>query len=142
MKNGGFRELSFSQQYPASVYRLLKQNPNISNMWTIESGADPISDPVQVRQLTATIERALTMLRRYFRSQPPERSRMYQRNLAWLTPRLKEMKVSTCDTTERCAPYPLHSQFVTVQLPVLELNLVKTNEKFGIMTIGMLEGTW
>ncbi|HSS21551.1 MAG TPA: hypothetical protein VLL54_15870 [Pyrinomonadaceae bacterium] len=140
--NGSFQRLDYRQQYPAAVYRYLKQNPNVSNMWTIESGADPISDPVKVRGVTATFERGATMLRGYLRAHPPERSPMYQKNLAWVMPRLKEMRVETCTTIEKCAPYPAHSQFVTVQLPVLQLSLVKSNGKLGIMTIGILEDSW
>jgi len=62
--------------------------------------------------------------------------------LAWLEPLLKAPERKTCETSEQCAPYPAHSQFVNVQLPVVELVLVRMNGKFEITAIGLLEGLW
>jgi hypothetical protein len=55
---------------------------------------------------------------------------------------LKEPEIETCETSEQCAPYPAHSQFVNVQLPLVTLILVRMNGKFEIIAIGVLEGLW
>jgi hypothetical protein len=142
VKIGGFEEFPPRQQYPPAVFRLLRRNPVVSAWWAPDRFSKPMTSVQQLRALTSTFEMAAAMLRHYIKSHPPEQTRMYRRNLAWLEPLLKAPEIETCDTTEKCAPYPVHSQFVSVQLPVVELVLVRTNGKFEITAIGLLEGLW
>jgi hypothetical protein len=142
MKTGGFEEHPPRQQYPPAVFRLLGRNPTVSAWWAHDRFSKSMTSVKQLRTLTSTFEMATAMLRHYVKSHPPEQTRMYRRNLAWLEPLLKAPEIETCETTEKCAPYPVHSQFVSVQLPVVELVLVRTNGKFEITAIGLLEGLW
>jgi hypothetical protein len=142
VKTGGFREVPPRQQYPVAVFRLLRRNPIVSDWWAADRLSKPMTSAQQLRVLTSTFEMATAMLRRYVKSHPPERTRMYRRNLAWLEPLLKAPEIETCETTEKCAPYPVHSQFVSVQLPVVVVVLVRTNGKFEITAIGLIEGLW
>src|SRR4029434_7781664 len=124
VKTGGFREVPPRQQYPPAVFRLLRRNRIVSDWWAPDRFSKPMTSAHQLRVLTSTFEMATAMLRRYVKSHPPEQTRMYRRNLAWLEPLLKAPEIETCETTEKCAPYPVHSQFVSVQLPIVELVLV------------------
>ncbi|HEY3103173.1 MAG TPA: hypothetical protein VGJ69_06250 [Pyrinomonadaceae bacterium] len=142
VKTGGFREVPPRKQYPPAVFRLLRRNPTISDWWSPDRFSKPITSAQQLRAFTSTFERATAMLRRYLKSHAPEQTRMYRRNLAWLEPLLKEPEIETCETSEQCAPYPAHSQFVNVQLPLVTLILVRMNGKFEIIAIGVLEGLW
>jgi hypothetical protein len=142
VKNGGLREVAPREQYPPFVFRFLRRNPMISDWWAPDRFSKPMTSAHQFRALTSTFETAAAMMRHYLRSHPPERTRMYRRNLSWIEPQLKEPKLETCETAEKCAPYPLHSQFVNVGLPVLQLVLVRTTGKFEITAIGLLEGIW
>ena len=142
VKTGGFEEFPPRQQYPPHVFRLLRRNPTITDWWEPHRFSKPMTSAEQLRALTSSFEIATAMLRRYVKSHPPEQTRMYRRNLAWLKPLLKAPEIETCETTEQCAPYPVHSQFVNVQLPIVELVLVRTNGKFEIIAVGVLEGLW
>jgi hypothetical protein len=142
MKTGGFEEHPPRQQYPRAVFLFLRQNPTISAWWSPNGFSKPMTSAQQLHALTSTFETGTTMLRRYLRSHPPEQTRMYRKNLGWLEPLLKSPEIETCETTEQCAPYPVHTQFVNVQLPVVELLLVRRNGKFEITAVGLLEGLW
>jgi hypothetical protein len=142
VKNGGLREVAPRQQYPAAVFRFLRRNPMISDWWAPNRFSKPMTSAHQLRALTSTFETAAAMIRSYMKTHPPEQTRMYRNNLSWIEPHLKEPNLETCETAEKCGPYPLHSQFVDVELPVLQLVLVRTNGKFEIAVIGLLEGMW
>jgi hypothetical protein len=142
VKTGGFREVPPRKQYPPAVFRLLRRNPAVSDWWSPDGFSKPMTSAQELRALTSTFEVATAMLRRYLKSRTPEQTRMYRRNLTWLEPLLKEPEIETCETSEQCAPYPVRTQFVNVQLPVVELVLVRINGKFEIITIGLLEGLW
>jgi hypothetical protein len=142
MKTGGFREVPPRQQYPRDVFLFLRRNPTISAWWAPNRFSNPLTSAKQLRALTSRFEMGTRMLRSYLRAHPPERTRMYSKNLNWLNPLLKSPEIETCETNEQCAPYPIHTQFVNVQLPVMELVLVRTNGKFEIIAVGLLEGLW
>jgi hypothetical protein len=142
LKNMGVRDVPRGKQYPSNVVRFLKNNPTTRAWSAPDEFSEPMSTALQVRNLTRTFERASTMMRYYFRAHPPERTRMYRKNLAWIQPQLKRIKVESCDSKNNCLGYPAHSQFIVVELPVLELHLVRANGKLDILVIGLLEGLW
>ena len=142
LKNMGVRDVPFGKQYPPNVVQFLKKNPMLRDWRSPNKFSEPMKTVTQVGDLTRTFERASTMMRSYFRVHPPELSRMYRRNLAWIQPQLKGIKVESCDSKNNCLGYPAHSQFIVVELPVLELHLVRSNGKLDILVIGLLEGLW
>jgi hypothetical protein len=142
LKGVEIRDFPYEKQYPPSVFRLLKSNPTLAVWWNGSASFEPekvISSVEQLRSLVITGERAAQMMRRYFKSHPPERSRTYQKNVSYLAPYLKEIKVETCKTGEDCLGFPVHTQFISVPLPVLRLELVRVNGQLKIMIVGLLD---
>ena len=142
LKNMGVRDVPFGKQYPSNVVRFLKKNPMMRDWRSPNEFSEPMNTVTQVRNWTRVFERAATMMRIYFRGHPPELTRMYRTNLAWIQPQLKDLKVESCNSKNNCLGYPAHSQFIVVELPVLELHLVRANGKLDILVIGLLEGLW
>jgi hypothetical protein len=142
LKKMGVRDVPFGKQYPPAVVQFLKKNRMMRDWRSPNKFSGPMKTVAQVRDLTHSFERASTMMRNYFRVHPPELTRMYLRNLAWIQPQLKDFKVESCDSQDKCLGYPVHSQFIVVELPVLELHIVRANGKLDILVIGLLEGLW
>jgi hypothetical protein len=141
LKNGGLREVPHEQQYPLHVYQSLRRNETVAAWW-IHDSQEPLRTMDQLRGLTNSFERAAAMIRRHFNAYPPEQNRVYRKNLSWLRPELKPFRVTPCDSKEGCAGFPIHSQFIDVELPVLSLRLVRAEGKLQILMVGLLEGIW
>ena len=129
-------DLPLRRQYPSQVFRLLKNNQTVVR-WRQNSDVR-VATVRQLRQVTATLEKAAALMRRYFKLHPPERSDKYKTYVSRLAPYLKNIKVENCKSDKDCAGFPLHTQFITVPVPVLELHLVRLNNEIQIMIIGLL----
>lgn len=142
LKNGGLREVPHEQQYPLHVYQSLRRNETVAAWWVHDSSQEPLKTIDQLRGLTNSFERAAAMMRTHFNAHPPEQTRMYRTNLSWLKPQLRPLRVTHCDSKEGCAGFPIHSQFIDVELPLLSLMLVRMEGKLQVLMVGLLEGIW
>jgi len=136
-------ELPPSKQYPRPVLRRLKRDSIMANWWRhrdSNSSSDKVVESiVQLRQLRRTFERAVILMRAYFRTHPPEHNSKYQQNLADLSRYLKVVNVSECDSKPDCAILPFHTKTVTVNVPVLTLMLAWIDGKLTVLTVGMVD---
>ncbi|MCM3870503.1 MAG: hypothetical protein ND895_07420 [Pyrinomonadaceae bacterium] len=142
MKGRATTDLPYGKQYPPRVFRLLKSNPTLAVWWNKSGSSTPekvVASVEQLRSLTMTWERAGAMMRRTFKSRPPERSKTYQNNLFYLAPYLNKIEVETCKTETDCAGFPVGTQFISVAIPILRLMLVRVNGQLKIMAIGLLD---
>jgi hypothetical protein len=134
------RDLSPNKQYPPRVARLMKSNPIIAKWWkeSDSSELEKIVESVgQLRSLVDIWQKAAALMRKYFRKHPPEQTVKYQKNLAYLAPYLKEIRIDTCDNEKVCAGLPLHTQSININLPVLQLMLARINGRLEILTVGI-----
>jgi hypothetical protein len=115
----------------------------MADWWRHQDSNSPPDEVVksiaQLRQLTRTFERAVILMRAYFRIHRPESNSKYQKNLADLSRYLKVVNVSECDSKAECATLPLHTKTVTVNVPVLTLMLAWIDGKLTVLTVGILD---
>lgn len=134
------RDLLPQQQYPAHVFRFIKRNPTIKRWWKNVDSSDSeerVTTVVQFYSLLNTYNEAATLMRAYFRRHPPERTATYKQNLTYLGPFLNEIAVDTCDSERECAGLPLRTQTIRVNLPVMQLVLVRLNGRLQVLLVGL-----
>jgi hypothetical protein len=132
-------ELPLDEQYPPSVARLIKRNPNLLKWWSNRDSPDVAADSVeQLRGLTRTFQDAASLMRGLFKAHPPERTRRYRKNIAAQADYLGVTHVSTCETEENCSGLPLHTKTISVNVPVLTLMLAWVDGQLQIMAIGII----
>ena len=81
-------------------------------------------------------EDATVLMRAYFRSHPPEHTSIYKQNLTHLRDFLNEISVDTCENEPTCVGLPLRTQTMRVNLPVVQLCLVRLNGRLQVLFIG------
>jgi hypothetical protein len=59
--------------YPASVIKLLSQNPNLANMIEKKGGSQSVNSVAEMRNATATLEQAAAMIREKQKGKPAAR---------------------------------------------------------------------
>jgi len=135
----GVRDLSLEKQYPTHVVKFMQRNPTIKKFRGDDSwdSEERVSSVTQFHALVNTFEQAAVLMRAYFRKHPPERSATYKQNLKYLRPLLKQIRVDTCESGHDCAGLPLGSQTITVNLPVLQLLLLRQNGRLQVLLIGL-----
>jgi len=133
------RDLLPQQHFPAHVVRFLEKNPIVKNWWSrnFSDSETRITTVVQFYSLLKTYQHAVVLMRAYFGRHPPERTVVYKQNLAYLKHFLNEIAVDTCESEEDCAGLPLGTQTVRVNLPVLQLSLVRLNGRLQVLLIGL-----
>lgn len=133
------RDLLPQQHFPAPVVRFLEKNRTVKNWWSrnFSDSETRITTVVQFYSLLKTHQHAVVLMRAYFRRHPPERTAVYKQNLTYLTHFLNEIAVDTCESEEDCAGLPLGTQTVHVNLPVLQLSLVRLNGRLQVLLIGL-----
>ena len=141
LEEHAIRDLPFEQQYPVKVARLLKSNATIAKWWKDSDSPDYSEKTVetvrQLRGLLDTWQKAAALMRIHFKTHPPERTTVYRKNIRYLADYLKEVKVDACDSEKSCAGLPLHTQVIKMNLPVLQLMLVRLNGRLKILAIGL-----
>ena len=141
LKEHAIRDLPFEQQYPVKVARLLKSNATIAKWWKDSDSPDysekTVETVLQLRSLLATWQKAAALMRIHFKTHPPERTMVYRRNLRYVADRLKEIEADACDNEKSCAGLPLHTEVIKVNVPVLQLMLVRLNGRLKILAIGL-----
>jgi hypothetical protein len=139
---GRTSELPLAQQYPSDVVRLMKRNPLLSK-WLEENDSDSseqIAKTIeQLRSLTSTYQKAATLMRARFKAHPPEQTRQYRQNIAYLSKHLGVVRISTCNSEKDCAGLPLHTKTITVNIPALTLMLVRIDGQLKILVIGKID---
>ena len=133
------RDLLPQQQFPAHVVRFLEKNPTVKDWWSrnFSDTKTRITTVPQFYSLLKSFQDAVVLMRAYFGRQPPERTAIYKQNLAYLKHFLNEIAVDTCESEEDCAGLPLGTQTVHVNLPVLQLSLVRLNGRLQVLLIGL-----
>jgi hypothetical protein len=132
------RDLLPQQQYPAHVVRFLEQNPSVKKLWKNfePSGLEEqITTVVQFYSILNAYREAIALMRAYFKRRPPERTGIYKQNLTHLGSFLYEITVDTCE--QNCAGLPLGTQTIRANLPVLQLSLVRLNNRLQVLLIGL-----
>jgi hypothetical protein len=131
------RDLLPQQQYPDHVVRILERNPNLKQWWSknFSDSETRITTVVQFYSLLKTYQNAVRLMRAYFGRHPPERTAIYKQNLAHLEDFLNEIGVDTCESEQDCAGLPLGTQTVRVNLPVLQLSLVRLNGRLKFCSL-------
>jgi len=131
------RDLLPQQQYPDHVVKFLDQNPTINKWWKDVDSQKQVTTVAQFYSLLNTYQDAAVLMRSYFRRRPPERTAIYKQNLTYLRSFLNEISVDTCESEKDCAGLPLGTQTIQVNLPVLQLSLVKLNGRLQVLLIGL-----
>lgn len=134
------RDLLPQQQYPVHVVRFLEQNPIVKRWWKTVDSSDSekqITTVVQFYSILNAFHGATVLMRAYFRRHPPERMAIYKQNLTYLGPFLNDIGVGTCDSKQNCAGLPVGTQTIKVNLPVLQLSLVRLNGRLQVLLIGL-----
>jgi len=120
----------------------MKRNPILSK-WGEENDSDSsrqIAKSIeQLRGLTSTYQRAATLMRARFKGHPPEQTRQYRRNIAYLSKHLGVVRVSTCNREKDCLGLPLHTKTITVNIPALTLMLARIDGQLKILVIGKID---
>jgi hypothetical protein len=140
LEKTAFRDLSPQQQYPPHVVRLMKRNPTLNRWWKDDDSSDSekrVATLEQFYSLLRTYSEAADLMRLYFRRHPPERTPIYKQNLRYLEHFLKEISVDTCDSQEKCAGLPLRTQTIKVNLPVVQLVLVRLDGRLQVLIVGL-----
>lgn len=134
------RDLSTEQQYPAHVVRFMKRNPTFKKWWTNTDSSEPepaITTVAQFYSVLRTYNDAAGLMRTYFRRHPPEATAIYKLNLTYLRSFLNEIAVVTCDSEQSCAGLPVGTRTVKINLPVLQLWLVRLNGRLQVLLVGL-----
>jgi hypothetical protein len=134
------RDLLPRQQYPAHVVRFMKRNPTIKRWWKNVDSSDSeerVTTMVQFYSVLNTYNEAAILMRAYFRRHPPESTATYKQNLTYLGPFLNEIAVDTCDSERGCAGLPLRTQTIKVNLPVMQLVLVRLDGRLQVLLVGL-----
>ena len=134
------RDLLPQQQYPNHVVRFLEQNATVKKWWTNVDSSDSekqITSVVQFYSILNTYRNATVLMRAYFKRHEPERTAIYKQNLKYLTSFLNEIRVDTCESEQDCAGLPLATRTIKVNLPVLQLSLVRLNGRLQVLLIGV-----
>lgn len=135
-------ELPLEKQYPPSIVRMLKRDPLIVKLLRASdanTSDDFIQEAAQLRELTKALDQAGVLMRRYFRTQPPEQTREYSRNIAYFSRYSNVLTALSCDTEAECPGLPLHTRTVTVKVAVLTLMLGWVNGELKILAIGIID---
>jgi hypothetical protein len=134
-------ELPHEQQYPPAVVRLMKRNPILSKWWQQYDSDSPEQTArtiEQLRDLTATFQKAGTLMRARFKAHPPELTVQYRKNIAYLSKYLRVVNVDGCNSVDDCAGLPLHTKTITVNIPVLTLMLARIDGQLKILVISII----
>jgi hypothetical protein len=134
------RDLLPQQQYPAHVVRFMKRNPTIKRWWKNVDSSDSevrVTTMVEFYSVLNTYNEAAILMRAYFRRHPPESTATYEQNLTYLGSFLNEIGVDTCDSERDCAGLPLRTQTIRVNLPVIQLFLVRLDGRLQVLLVGL-----
>ncbi len=135
-------ELPPAQQYPPNVAPIMKRNPMLSKWWKA-SDSDWSDQRVktieQVGSLTSTYQKTASLMRARFKAHPPEQTRQYRQNIAYLSKHLGIMRVNTCNGEKDCDRLPLHTKTITVNVPVLTLMLARIDGQLKLLAIGKID---
>lgn len=134
------RDLAPRQQYPAHVVRFIERNPTVRRWWKNIDSSDSenrVTTVAQFYSLLNTYHEAAILMRAYFRRHPPESTAIYKQNLIYLGPFLNEIAVDTCNNEKDCAGLPLRTQTIRVNLPVLQLFLVRLDGRLQVLLVGL-----
>lgn len=140
MQKTSVRDLLPRQQYPAHVVRFMQRNPTLKRWWKNDDSSDSekrVTTVAQFYSLLKTYNEAAILMREYFRRHPPESTSIYKQNLTYLGPFLNEIAVDTCDSERDCAGLPLRTQTIRVNLPVLQLFLVRLDGRLQVLLVGL-----
>ena len=133
------RDLPPEQQYPAHVVRFMKRDPTIKEWWknSNSSGSETgVTTVGQFYSVLRTYNGASSLMRTYFRRHPPEATAIYKQNLTYLRNFLNGIEVVTCDSEESCAGLPVGTKTVKINLPVVQLWLVRLNGRLQVLLVG------
>jgi hypothetical protein len=115
----------------------MERNPTLKKWWKTQDSKNRVTTAAEFYSLINTFDEAAVLMRAYFRRHPPERTPIYKQNLAYIDSFLDEIFVDTCDSEEDCAGLPLRTQTIRVNLPVLQLLLVRLNGRLQVLYIGL-----
>jgi len=134
------RDLLPQQQYPAHVVRFMTRDPTIRKWWKSVDSSDSekrVTTVAQFYSLLNTWNEAAILMRAHFRKHPPEKTAIYKQNLTYLDHFLNEIAVETCDSEKECAGLPLRTQTIRVNLPVIQLLLVRLDGRLQVLLVGL-----
>lgn len=134
------RDLSRQEQYPVHVARFMRRNPTIKRWWRDIDSSDSerrVTTVVQFYSLLNTYNDAAILMRVYFRRHPPESTAIYKQNVTYLGPFLNEIAVDTCNSEKECGGLPLRTQTIKVNLPVIQLLLVRLDGRLQVLLVGL-----
>lgn len=132
------RDLLLEQQYPPHVVRFIKRNSMIRKWRTKNDFSETrVTTVTQFYSLLNTFTEAAILMRAYFRKHPPERTAIYKQNLTYLGPFLKAITVESCTSEQDCAGLPLRTKTITVNLPVVQLSLVRLDGRLQVLLVGL-----
>ena len=134
------RDLLPRQQYPAHVVRFMKRNPTVRRWWKDVDSSDSekrVTTVAQFYSLLNTYHEAAILMREYFRRHPPESTAIYKQNLTYLGHFLNEIAVDTCGNEKDCAGLPLRTQIIIVNLPAMQLILVRLDGRLQVLLVGL-----
>jgi len=78
-------------------------------------------------------------MRARFKAHPPEQTSEYRKNIVYLSKYLRVVGVNTCNSEKACAGLPLHTEMITVNIPVLTLMLARIDGRLKILAIGKID---
>ncbi len=132
------RDLLPEQQYPAHVFRFMNRNPTVKEWWKDLDSSDSdkqVTTVAQFYSLLKTYNEAAILMRAYIRKHPPESTAIYKQNLKYLGPFLNEINVDTCASDCEGLAQPMQS--IRVNLPVLQLYLVRIDGRLQVLLVGL-----
>jgi hypothetical protein len=84
LEKTAIRDLSPQQQYPSNVVKLMKRNSLVNKWWHTKDLSDSetvVTTVGEFRSILGTFQRAIVLMRQYFRNRPPEHTAIYKQNL-------------------------------------------------------------
>jgi len=130
------------QKYPAHVFRFMRRNPTIRKWWKEVNSSDSekrITTVVQFYSVWRTYSEAAILMRIYFKRHPPESTAIYKQNLTYLGSYLNEIGVDTCESEQGCAGLPLRTKTIKLNLPTVQLFLVRLNGRLQVLSVGLYD---
>jgi hypothetical protein len=118
----------------------MKRNPTIKRWWKNVDSSDSevrVTTIGEFYSVLNTYNEAAILMRAYFRTHPPESTATYKQNLTYLGHFLNEIAVDTCDSERDCAGLPLRTQTIRVNLPVIQLFLVRLDGRLQVLLVGL-----
>ncbi|MBS1795777.1 MAG: hypothetical protein JSS81_18120 [Acidobacteria bacterium] len=127
--------MNLKDYFPPEVSKIIESNPQIfESISPRDKDEYLVENPDDLKKTLPALEEFVKLMQQYFKKNPIEQNKNYQKNISILNKRNSTFKpwLSICDNS--CYGYPTGTRLIMVNIPFLQLLLVKEMNYLKILS--------